>query len=159
MDVLAQFFGHLSLPTSEQGWRSLLWDLCEHWNIPAFQIVSSKPRGRGAKKIWTNEKHCELFGDVQSLVASSRMTEHAACKYIAKNSSRFGERYRRSKATTESAWARTLHRQYTEAKRRAKHDFTFRMLYFGEGPGLLRPIPKWPKLVQLAIERYAVTRI
>jgi hypothetical protein len=158
MDVLAQFFGYPGLPESDQDWRSLLWSLCEHWSIPAFQIVERRPRGRGADKVWTDEKHCQLFADVQSLVATSRISEHAACIYIAKNPARFEGRYRRPKQNDQEAWAKTLHRQFITSKKRAKEDFGFRMIYFGQGLGLLRPVPEWPELVQVAIKQYAVAR-
>ena len=158
MDVLAQFFGYPELPESNEDWRSLLWRLCEHWNIPAFQIVESRPRGPGAGKVWTDEKQCQLFADVQSLVARSQLSENAACKYIAKNPTRFEGRYRRPKQSNQDAWAKTLHRQFLASKKRAKEDFGFRMVYFGKGLGLLRPIPEWPELIGVAIERYAVAR-
>jgi len=41
----------------------------------------------------------------------------------------------------------------------AKHDFPFRMIYFGEGKGLLRPTPEYgPEFMRIAIERYAIAR-
>jgi hypothetical protein len=158
MDILARFFGFTELPEPGKEWYGLISKLCLHWNIPSFQTVDSRPRGRGANKFWTDEKLCQLFADVQSLVASSQMSEHSACKYIAKNPTRFEGRYRRPTENDQDAWTRTLHRQFITAKKRAKENFGFRMIYFGEGLGLLRPVPEWPNLVKLAIERYAVAR-
>lgn len=158
MDILARHFGHRALPDDQQKWVSFLWALCDHCKIPGFRIAETAPRGPGASRIWTNEKHCELFADVQWLVANSQLTEHGACGHLAKNPLKFGGRYRRPKNKGEDGWAKTLHRQFTTAKKKAREDFTFRMVYFGEGLGLLRPIPEWPRLIQVAIERYAVAR-
>jgi hypothetical protein len=151
MIILAQFFGHPTLPDTNEEWARLFRKLCEHCNIPAFQRVGTRPPGTGPGKFWTDVKHCELFADVQSLVARSNMTEHAACRHIAKNPSLFAGRY----PTTNGS---TLHRQFVTAKRKALSDSTFQMFYFGEGAGLIRPIPDRSRLVELAIERYAATR-
>jgi hypothetical protein len=148
IDILDGFLGYPELPETEKDWCGLLSRLCLHWNIPSFQTVDSRPR-RGANKIWTDEKQCQLFADVQSLVAHSQMSENGACKYIAKNPARFEGRYRRPKQSNQDPWAKSLHRQFVAAKKRAKENFGFRMIYFGEGQGLLRPVPEWPELVKL----------
>ena len=138
---------------------SLVIDLCNHWEIPAFQILQSKPRGPGASRIWTDRRLCELFADVQSLVRDSAMSEHAACKHIAAHPGKFGRRYSPPKKTQPGDWGKTLHRQFLRAKGMAKHDFPFRMIYFGEGKGLLRPTPEYgPEFMRIAIERYAIAR-
>jgi hypothetical protein len=158
IDILAQFFGFPFLPDTSEEWILLLRLLCQHWEIPAFNTVGTKPRGPGAGKLWTDVKHCELFADVQSLVAGSNMTEHAACRHIAGNRPRFARRYPKPATSSVDAWTKTLHRQFITAKRKARSDFAFRMFYFGEGQGLLRPIPDWSRLVELAIARYAAAR-
>lgn len=159
LESLSTFFGLTKAPDADTEWITLLISLSNHCGLPIFKIEAGRRRGPGASKKWTDEKLCELFADVQSLVAHSAMTEHAACKHIAANPGKFARRYSRPNRTKPGNWSRTLHRQFTTAKKRAKDDFAFKMIFFGEGPGLLRPVPEWPRLLQVAIERYAVARI
>src|SRR5258705_7437245 len=74
LKIVCEFFRYDCLPDSDAGWMRLLLDLCDHWQIPAFQILEKKARGPGASTKWTDRRFCELFADVQSLVKSSAMT-------------------------------------------------------------------------------------
>jgi hypothetical protein len=158
-------FRHLGLrgpPQTEEGWRVLVWEVCDRANVPWFKFVPKKRR-RGAPRIWTDLKHCQLFADVQTLamtwgVVNLGLSENSACKFIAQRSSKFGGRYVKPRRGSEKAWAATIHRQFTTAKRKVLSDVAFRLTYFAEGDGITRRVPDGNRLIRLAIERYAFGR-
>ena len=140
----------------EQSWIFLLWRLCDHWGIPAFQIAKHPPRKAGRRRKWTEAKQCELFADVMNLAATAKMTEHSACLFIAKNRRRFGNRYLMK--GNDKAVARTLHRQFLEAKK-ATQDYFFRLIHFGDAEAQHFHVLEYgPELVRMAIKRYAHAR-
>jgi hypothetical protein len=156
--LLCRFFG-ASLPKGDEEWLSLIIKLCDHWDIPTFQSVVEKSPGVGARKKWTDQRLCELFSDVKALESEAKLTEHSACVFIAKNAEKFGQRYTLPKNSTRDRWAKTLHRQFVVAKAKAKNDWAFRFFCFNPGGERLAFVPEYgPKLIKLAIERYAVTR-
>lgn len=158
ISTLASFLRLPRAPDTEAEWIQLLFALCDHLGLPFFRVLKSKPRGAGASKKWTDEKLCQLFSDVQSLVVRGQ-TEHGACKFIAAHPGKFERRYSPPRKARPGDWGKTLHRQFLRAKRKAKDDFAFRMIFFGEGRGFLRPTPEYgPDLVRIAVERYAVAR-
>ena len=155
--IISEFLGQ-ELPASDAEWLLLIVAICEHWNIPAFQMKMKKPRGPGATKFWTDEKHCQLFADVQYL-AKGKLSEHGACKFIAAKPEKFGRRYLRPDRTRREAWNKTIHRQFIAAKRKIKSDRTFRAVHFtygfvfGFGP---EHGPEYgPAFIDDAIKRYA----
>jgi hypothetical protein len=103
--IIADFLGMSYLPQTETEWLKLIYYLCRHWHIPAFEEKS--PKKRGAKPKWTDKKRLQLIDDVMSLVKKG-MTESAACAYIAKNPRKF-QNYPTN--------ARTVHREFLRAKR------------------------------------------
>jgi hypothetical protein len=143
------------LPTTEDEWCQLVIVLCEFLNVPAFQVQMTKPRGPGASKLWTDNKLCQLFADVQSLTKSSALSENGACKFIAANPQKFGNRYRPSKPSTPLARAKTLHRQFTAIKLILKTKRTFRIWMLR---GIGREFEYGPAFVDEAIKRYAFAR-
>jgi hypothetical protein len=161
VEIIYGFFGS-RIPQTDADWMRLLVAVCEHWKIPAFDIEFERRRGRGATRIWTDLKHCELFADVQKL-ASGALSEHGACKYIAANPTKFGQRYQRPATKNKDAWSRTIHRQYASAKQKIKNETTFRAIHFsysiglfGLGGGL---VPDFgPTFIEQAIERYGFKR-
>lgn len=157
--VLSGFLGFPAPPNSESDWLGLIIALADHCDLPLFKGVAQRPPGPGAKKKWTDQKLCELFADVRSLVANSELTEHGACKFIATHPARFDRRYTRPNKTQPGDWSRTLHRQFLRAKAKAQSEFAFKLIFLGKGPGLLRALPEYgPELFEIAIERYAVAR-
>jgi hypothetical protein len=154
--LLCKFLG--PIPKTDEEWLGLIIELCDHWDIPAFQIIENAP-GVGARKKWTDQRLCELFSDVKALEFEGTLTEHSACAFIAKNAHKFGQRYTLPKHSTRDRWAKTLHRQFVEAKAKAKNDWVFRFFCFNPGGERLAFIPEYgPELIERAIERYAVTR-
>jgi hypothetical protein len=156
--LLCKFFGP-SIPKTDEEWLSLIIKLCDYWDIPGFKRVVENPPSVGARKKWTDQRLCELFSDVKALGSEAKLTEHSACVFIANNVDKFGQRYSLPRNSTRDRWAKTLHRQFVEAKAKAKSDWVFRFFYFNPGGERLASVPEYgPKLIKLAIERYAVTR-
>jgi len=140
IQLLFGFFG--VSPSLKGSWEYLIVRLCNYWDIPGFQLPNAQ--GRGAPRRWTDTKNCELFADV--MAKTQKMSDHAACVYISKNTAKYGQRYLSIKD-------KTLHRQFLRAKKRIRTDPIFRLQYFGGG---LRPTDYGPKLIQEAIERYGL---
>lgn len=148
--VMLEFFGvNKSDEIGLLKW--LIVRLCNHWNIPAFQVVDRPARSSAKQKIWTDEKSCQLFADVMALVP--RLSENAACVYIAKNSTKYRKRY-------DNLNAKTLHRQFLYAKSQIVHDPVFRLMFFSAGgPFEKIKVPEYGRdLIAMAVERYAITR-
>ena len=95
------------LPKSETQWLRLFYELCRRWQIPGFQDTPKKRRG--AKTKWTAQLKGALFDDVTSLVKQKGITESSACRYIAVNARKFGQRYPTN--------PKTLHREFLRAKK------------------------------------------
>jgi hypothetical protein len=134
----------------DDDWAALLVAVCNKWDIPAFQ--SPKPK-RGPQKVWTSERLCQLFADVQALLARrGRLSEMAACTYISKHTKEYENRY------PIGVGALTLHRQYMEAKSIISTDWDFRYENLRVQVGLLNQPDYGPEIVRLAIERFAVVR-
>jgi hypothetical protein len=123
--------------------------------LSPFQIAMVRPRGPGATKIWIEQKHCELFADVQSVVANG-LSETAACKFIASNSKQYGLRYSLPKHASVEKWRKTLNRQYVTAKRKIINDHTFRRLFFSDDTGT--DVQYGPEFIARAIIQYAYAR-
>jgi len=156
-EIICKFLG-MELPNSFDDWLELLDAVCRHWSIPAFRIEQTKPRGPGATQIWTDQKHCELFADVMLLRRRIR-SEFAACKFIAQNSKQFGRRYLPRTGTKSGAWAKTLHRQFLNAKKKIKSDQLFRTIHFSLNRSSQSPALEYgPEFVDQAIKRYAYAR-
>jgi hypothetical protein len=156
LEVISKFFGK-EVPNSFDDWLELLDAVCRHWDIPAFRIEQTKPRGPGAGKIWTDQKHCELFADVMRLRKRIR-SELGACKFIAQNHKQFGQRYPLRKGTKSEAWAKTLHRQFLDAKKKIKNNHLFRTAHFSSF-GSHRPALEYgPELIDRAVKQYAYAR-
>jgi hypothetical protein len=149
IDVMLNFFG-IDRPTDDAGWESVIIRLCVHWGIPAFEVAMKPRRGPGAPKSWTSQRYCQLFADVMALASKGRLSEHAACKHIADNQSKYGKRYLRIPA-------RTLHRQFSRAKHEIKTNNLFRHAYFSRGGLGLLDSPDYGAEL-LAIERYAIAQ-
>ena len=105
--IIAGYLGMSRPPQTESEWLQLIYYLCLHWKIPAFQNTSKK--SRGAKRKWTDKRREELFTDVMSLVKKGKMTDSAACRYIAANPRKFGQRYPTN--------PKTLRREFLRAKK------------------------------------------
>jgi hypothetical protein len=167
-DVLLRFgllckFLNRNIPDNEAAWIDLVIALCDHWNIPAFHASRENTRRAGAPKIWTPQKHCELFADVKAMQSKSRLSEFAACKFIAKNPKTFGKRYLVPSRTTPERWGHSIHRQFVAAKKLIKTDIFFRLMHFNKSEGLYQglfgPPPEYgDELIAIAIERYALAR-
>jgi hypothetical protein len=156
VEILSKFLG-TEVPKSSDEWLELLDAVCRHWSIPAFRLEQSKPRGPGATKIWTDQKHCELFADVMRL-SKGALSDLGACKFIARKPRQFGPRYLPRKGIKSEAWAKTLHRQFLTAKKKIQSDQFFRTVHFSINTK--RPALDYgPEFVNLAIKRYAYTRI
>jgi hypothetical protein len=157
VEIISEFL-RTPLPNPfDYDWLELIVALCRHWNIPAFRLEQIRPRGPGATKIWTDRKLCELFADVQRLAQGAR-SELGACKFIAQNPQKFGQRYLRREGATPEAWAKTLHRQFIAAKSKIKRDHIFRNVNFSLVFGRHRPALKYgPKFVNQAIRQYGYT--
>ncbi len=154
LEIIADFLDR-RYPTNDEEWLRLLIALCRFWDIPAFQIAMVRPRGPGATKIWIEQKHCELFADVQSVVANG-LSETAACKFIASNSKQYGLRYSLPKHASVEKWRKTLNRQYVTAKRKIINDHTFRRLFFSDDTGT--DVQYGPEFIARAIIQYAYAR-
>jgi hypothetical protein len=154
LETIADFLNR-PYPTNDEEWLRLLIALCRFWEIPAFDIAMVKPRGPGATRIWTDQKHCQLFADVQSVVAKG-LSETAACRFIASNSKQFGFRYNLPKRATVDGWKKTLNRQYVTAKNKITSNQTFRTLYFSDDTGT--DVPYGPEFIARAIKQYAYAR-
>jgi hypothetical protein len=139
--LLFDFFD-VSTKDGSASWEYLIVRLCNHWDIPGFQL--SNAQGRGAPRRWTDEKNCELFADVMAL--ASGMSEHAACVHICKNASKYSQRYSKYNS-------KTIHRQFLRAKKQIKTDPIFRLQYFGGGLG---PTDYGPELIKVALNRYGL---
>jgi hypothetical protein len=153
--VLAFF--QISWPQNNTDWLRFVMKLCEHWDIPGFQLATAPERGPGADKKWTDKRNCELFADVSSLVRRG-MSESAACAHIAKNPKKFNNRYgvKRKGARKGDDDSETLRRQYVRVKAQIQTDALFRLAYFGEPFGA---VPKYDSdLIEEAIGRYAVAQ-
>jgi hypothetical protein len=166
-ELILAFF-KIGWPESDAQWLSLLMKVCDHWEIPAYRIEPVASRGRGASKSWTDQRNCELFADVNALVARG-MSEYSACQHIAKNPQLFKNRYKVKpkpgrKAKNDGS---TLHRQYERVKKQIQTDALFRLRQFcppmpiGAVPvalGLLSAPDYGPDLITEAIRRYGVTQ-
>jgi hypothetical protein len=130
-------------PKMPGSWEYLIVRLCNHWDIPGFQL--SNAQGRGAPRRWTDKKNCELFADVMAL--ASGISEHAACVHICKNASKYSQRYSKYNS-------KTIHRQFLRAKNRIKTDPIFRLQYIGGGG--LGLTDYGPELIKVAIRRYGL---
>jgi hypothetical protein len=152
-ELMLSFF-HVDWPKNEIQWLIFLMKLCEHWKIPAFEITTTPLKGRGRYKKWTDQKNCELFADVNALVARG-MTENAACQYIARNPRIFKSRYdvapKRERQARDAG--KTLHRQYERVKAQIQSDFLYRVRHFGRP---FESIEYGPELIREAIRRYVV---
>jgi hypothetical protein len=91
------------LPATEGQWIYLVAVLCEYLDVPAFQVEMSRRRGPGAIKFWTDTKLCQ-FADVMNL---ANLSENGACRFIAANPKKFGDRYLRKERNPLEA--KTLH--------------------------------------------------
>ena len=157
VEIMCEFLGMRRPNSYDYEWLELLVAVCQHWKIPAFRVEQTKPRGPGAKMIWTDRKHCELFADVQRL-AKGAPSELGACKFIAQNPKQFGRRYLLREGATTEAWAKTLHRRFLAAKSKIKSDHIFRNVNFSIIFGSHRPALQYgPKFVNQAIKQYAYT--
>jgi hypothetical protein len=139
--LLFDFFD-VSTKHGSASWEYLIVRLCNHWDIPGFQL--SNAQGRGPPRRWTDIKNCQLFADVMDL--TSRMSEHAACVHICKSVAKYSERY-------SAFQPRTIHRQFLRAKKQIKTDPIFRLQYFG---GDLGSTDYGPELIKVAINRYGL---
>jgi hypothetical protein len=110
--IIAGYLGVPHLPRSETEWLKLIYYLCRHWHIPAFEEKTSKKRG--AKPKWTDKKREELFDDVMALVRKG-MTDSAACSHVAKNPRKFHHKYPTN--------PKTVRREFLRAK--AKFELPF----------------------------------
>ena len=149
-------FFDLTWPENDPQWLSFVMKLCNHWEIPGFQITEVPSKGPGAPKKWTDHKNCELFADVNALVRQRGLSEHSACQYIAAHLSRFGNRYavKPSRKRRSANDGKTLHRQYERVKKQIQTDDLFRLLNFGsafDSPN----ISYGPDLITAAIKRYS----
>jgi hypothetical protein len=157
VEIISEFLG-TKVPNDYDEWFELLEAVCRHWNIPAFRTEQAKPRGPGASQIWTDQKHCELFADVMRLKKRTR-SELGACKFIAQNPKQFGPRYLLRKGSEADAFAKTLHRQFLNAKRKIKSDQLFRAVHFSIDHSAQRPALQYgPEFVDRAINLYAYKR-
>jgi hypothetical protein len=154
LELIAEFLDRPA-PTNDKEWLRLLIAICRFWEIPAFEIAMVKPLGPGATRIWTDLKHCELFADVQSVVANG-LSETAACRFIASNSKRFGGRYNPPKNSTAEGWKKTLNRQYATAKHKITNNHTFRSLYFSDDTGA--DVHYGAEFIARAIPQFAYAR-
>jgi hypothetical protein len=145
-------------PQNDAEWLSLVMKMCEHWDIPGFQLATAPARGPGADKKWTDKKNCELFADVNALVQRLGWSESSACAHIAKNPEKFKNRYRVKRRGDRAGDedTKTLRRQYTRVKEQIQTDAVFRLAHFGEPFGA---IPEYDSgLIKEAIRRYAVAQ-
>jgi hypothetical protein len=137
IEILAKFVGQFAqdvprrLPEDEYEWSHLLIAVCQIWKIPGFHLARTTPPRPGAEQFWTDERHCELFADVQNIVKAGK-SERAACAFIAKNARTFGTRYPRPAMSRPDSWSKTLLRQFVTAKRKMRNDPAFRVIHFGE---------------------------
>jgi hypothetical protein len=142
-------------PRNDDQWLLFLMRLCEHWEIPAFEITTTTPKGPGRSKKWTDKQNCELFADVNALVERRGMSENSACEYIARNPKMFNSRYnvapKRQRQAKDAG--RTLHRQYERVKAQIQNDPLFRVRHFSRP---FESIEYGPELVKEAVRRYAV---
>jgi hypothetical protein len=155
-EVMLGFF-HMDWPRNDYQWLMFLMRLCEHWEIPAFEITTTKPKGPGRSKKWTDKQNYELFADVNALVERRGMSENAACHHIARNPRMFKSRYdvapKRGRQAKDAG--RTLHRQYERVKRQIQDDSLFRLRHFSRP---FESIEYGPELIKEAIRRYAIAQ-
>jgi hypothetical protein len=149
-----EFFSS-KLPREKDEWLYLVVVLCEYLNVPTFQVEDFPPRGPGATIIWNDQKLCELFADVMKLVTKgSKLSENAACRFIAANPEKFGSRYLRDGRNRLAAT--TLHRQFLATKSRMKNQPTFRISVLRKKRPELQAYG--PALIEEVIEQYAFVR-
>jgi hypothetical protein len=76
-ELMLGFLG-LDWPKTDAQWLNFVMKLCQHWDIPAFQVTQAPSRGPGAGKKWTDQKNCELFADVNELVRRRKFSARSA---------------------------------------------------------------------------------
>lgn len=136
------------LPATEGQWIYLVAVLCEYLDVPAFQVEMSRRRGPGAIKFWTDTKLCQLFADVMNL---ANLSENGACRFIAANPKKFGDRYLRKERNPLEA--KTLHRQFLAVKSKMKNQPDFRILMLRK-----KSTEYGAAFVEEAIKKFAFTR-
>src|ERR1700722_13952799 len=67
--IIADFLGMSYLPQTETEWL-LIYYLCRHWHIPAFEEKSLKKRG--AKPKWTDKKRLKQHQEIVFLVGKEK---------------------------------------------------------------------------------------
>lgn len=103
--LVAQHLG-MSWPENERDWLRLLTAICSRWKVPGFELAVTGP---GASMKWTPRKNIRLLHDITSLrKKNKRLSDYAACRYIASHPEKYENQYPRSLAT--------LHRQFLRAK-------------------------------------------
>jgi hypothetical protein len=109
--LMAQHLG-MSWPENERDWLKLLVAICSRWKVPGFELAVTGP---GAHKKWTLRKNIQLLNDIDSLrKKNKRLSDYAACRYIASHPDKYENRYPRN--------LDTLHRQFLRAK--AEHELS-----------------------------------
>jgi hypothetical protein len=104
VELMAQYLG-IQWPKNEDGWLKLVVGICSRWNVPGFRLAA---RGSGRKKEWPYWKNWELIIDVRSRrLKNKKLTDHAACQYIADHPEEYDNRYPDN--------PKTLYRQFQRA--------------------------------------------
>jgi hypothetical protein len=103
--LMAQYLG-IQWPENEDGWLRLVVGICSRWRVPGFQLAAT---GSGRKTEWPVWKNWELIIDVWSRrLKNKKLTDHAACQYIADHAKEYDNRYPDN--------PKTLYRQFQRAK-------------------------------------------
>lgn len=137
---------------TDDKWLSLLVRVCNYWKINAFQVEMVKPRGAGASKFWTDQKICELFADIQSVVRQNNVSEYSAARHVANNPADFGNRYFQQRSGRPGGSHTTIYRQFNYAKSKIKSNADLRSVKFVN-------LDYGPSLIEWAVKRYAFSEV